>query len=131
MKIHHVGYLTNNIEETIREFALLGYNAGEVYDDNIQCTRICLLISEENEIVELVQPFEENRQMMRMLNKRGSSPYHVCYEVDSVVEVYHTLLNQEGWINVFEPVKAVALENRLITYFYNTKMGLIEFVNKL
>ena len=68
--------------------------------------------------------------MLRMLKNRGASPYHICYEVESVDVVYSELSSKEGWMNVFEPVEAVALNNKKITYFYNARLGLVEFVNK-
>ena len=87
-----------------------------------------MLVSESGNI-ELVEPNADNIQMQKLLKKRGCSPYHICYEVDDVNKIYREFSNKEGWMNIFEPVIAPALENRLITYFYNTKIGIVEFVN--
>lgn len=130
MKIHHIGYLTNDISDSVREFKLLGYIGGEVFRDPIQNCNICLLKSQTTgDCIELVQPFEDNIQMQKMLKKRGCSAYHICYEVDDVEEAYKEYSEKEGWMNIFKPVAAIALENRKITYFYNTKIGFVEFVN--
>ena len=130
MKIHHVGYLTNKIQSSIEYFQDLGYKADEVYEDNIQLCNICLLYHKESgDCIELVEPYEANAQMQRLLKKRGCGIYHICYEVDDVNAVCDEFCSKEGWMNIFKPVKAIALDNRLITYFYNPNIGFIEFVN--
>lgn len=130
MKVHHVGYITNDIEESIAGFEVLGYIGNEILNDPIQNCKICLLTElQTGDIIELVQPNEDNLQMLKLLKKRGCSAYHICYEVDDVEFVYQQFLSKEGWMNIFEPKVAVALGGRKITYFYNTKIGFIEFVN--
>ncbi len=104
--------------------------SGGVENDNIQQCRICLLVNKNNDdCIELVEPFNDNIQMQKMLKKRGNSAYLICYEVLDVNAVYSEFCEKEGWMNIFKPVKAVALDNRLITYFYNVNLGFVEFVN--
>ena len=129
MKIHHIGYITDNINETIKEFKELGYTEQDgVFNDSRQNCLICLLVS-DYDCIELVQPLPDNVQMQKLLKKRGRSSYHICYEVEDVFETYKQFLQKEGWMNIFEPVIAPALNDKLVTYFYNTKIGFIEFVN--
>ena len=64
-----------------------------------------------------------------MLAKRGVSTYHLCYEVEDVQAVYDELSAKDEWVAMFEPVEAVAFNNRKITYFMNYEVGFIEFVN--
>jgi|GEM_PF-3159974 len=61
-----------------------------------------------------------------MLNKKGVSPYHLCYEVDDIQAVYDDLSSREEWLLMFEPV---AFSNRKITYFMNYDVDFIELVN--
>ena len=128
MKLHHYGYITDSIENTVKSFADLGYTAGEVYNDDVQKCQICLL-SGGNTDIELVKPYEQNLSMQKMMKKRGVYPYHRCYEVDDIEAIYNDLTAKEGWLPLFEPVPAVALGNRLITYFVNADIGFVEFVN--
>jgi len=130
MKIDHIGYITNNIEDTCREFNILGYTLkGDLVIDERQNCRLCIMESEAGDKIEMVEPCDDNVQMLKILKKRGCSSYHICYEVDDVMETYKSLSQKEGWISIFKPVHAPALENRLITYFYNIKIGFVEFVN--
>ena len=130
MKLHHTGYLTGNIEETAKVFEILGYVAQPMFDDTVQRCFICFLKRAEGEsLIELVQPYEDNKTMQKMLTKRGVSPYHICYEVEDVQAIYDKLSDTEGWLPMFAPVEAVAFENRKIVYFMNYEAGFIEFVN--
>lgn len=130
MKLHHVGYITDNIDETARAFEALGYNKEPTFDDTIQKCFISFLSREKGEVmIELVQPYKDNRQMQKILTKRGVSPYHVCYEVDDLLAIYDKLSETEGWLPIFAPVEAVAFDNRKITYFHKYEVGYVEFVN--
>lgn len=129
MKLDHIGYITGDILSTSKGFEIMGYEAGEIFSDDIQKCRICFLNNNAGDKIELVEPYEDNTPMQKMLKKRGTGPYHVCYEVEDVNEVYEDMLNKEGWIAIFNPVEAVAFDNRKITYFLNGEIGFVEFVN--
>lgn len=128
-RIDHIGYLTECIAESISVFESLGYKSGQIYDDNNQRCRICFLERQDEIRVELVEPYEDNRTMQRMLKKQGNGPYHTCHIVDDINKAYDSLRN-EGWYAMFEPIEAVAFDNRKICYFYKEEVGYIELVNK-
>lgn len=131
MKLHHTGYITGNIDETAKAFEVLGYSKQPTFDDTIQKCFICFLKRDDGEpLIELVQPYEENKSMQKMLTKRGVSPYHLCYEVEDVQTMYDRLSETEGWLPMFAPVEAIAFDNRKITYFMNAETGFVEYVNK-
>lgn len=124
----HIGYVTKNIEKTAATFTLLGYEAGEVVNDDTQKTRICLLKKEGEVDIELVEPYPENETMLKML-KKGVTPYHVCYRVPDV-QIAFGQLKESGFTPLFSPVAAPAFNNRLICYFWKNDMGLIEIVEE-
>ena len=128
-KIDHIGYLTGDIAATAKAFEKLGYQMGEIVNDDTQRTRICFLTKADEVRVELVEPYEDNRTMQKMLTKQGVSPYHTCYEVEDVDREYEQLI-QEDWVALFKPVAAPAFGNRKICYFWNAEIGFIELVNK-
>ena len=128
-KIDHIGYLTGDIAATGKAFEKLGYQMGEIVNDDTQRTRICFLTKADEVRVELVEPYEDNKTMQKMLTKRGVTPYHTCYEVDDVDVEYEQLI-QEDWTALFKPVAAPAFGNRKICYFWNSEIGFIELVNK-
>ena len=125
----HVGYLTGDIRSTAKEFERLGYVAGDIVDDDTQRTKICFLTKPGEVRIELVQPYEDNKTMQKMLTKRGVTPYHMCYEVDDVDQEYDKLI-QEDWTALFKPVAAPAFDGRKICYFWSSEIGFIELVNR-
>lgn len=127
-RIHHIGYLTGDINNTAKAFELLGYSAGETIADNTQQTFICFLHKDGETTIELVQPYDDNKTMQKLLAKRGVTPYHLCYEVDDVEQEYEDLISK-NWTPLFKPIPAPAFDNRKICYFWNSEIGFIELVD--
>ena len=115
--IEHIGYLTGNIEASIEQFKLLGYTpVGGAIIDYTQKTRICFIQKQNETKIELVEPLAENEPMLKMLKKRGTGPYHICYEVEDI-EIEFDELIAKNWTPLFKPVEAPAFDNRKICYF--------------
>jgi len=130
MKLHHIGYVVDKIEEVMPNFEILGYKTSSLpVNDDIQRCRICFIERANEPLIELVEPYENNKSLRKMQTQRGNAPYHMCYEVDDVEALFDELSEKEGWMPLFRPVEAAAFNNRLITYFYNTQIGYVEFVN--
>ena len=130
MKLHHIGYVVDKIEEVMPNFEILGYKtSSSPVNDDIQRCRICFIERANEPLIELVEPYENNKSLRKMLTQRGNAPYHTCYEVEDVEALFDELSEKEGWIPLFRPVEAAAFNNCLITYFYNTQVGYVEFVN--
>ena len=127
--INHIGYLTDDIAATAKQFEIFGYCADEVIHDDTQRTRICFLRKEGELVIELVEPYADNKTMQRMLAKGGVTPYHICFEVDDVEKEYQYLTGND-WLALFKPVAAPAFGNRKICYFWKREIGLIELVSK-
>ena len=126
--LDHIGYVTDNIAQTAETFCLFGYEAGIIINDDTQRTRICFLRKEGETTIELVEPYEDNKTMQKML-KRGVSPYHTCYQVDDMASAYEEMLDND-FTPLFKPVEAPAFDNRLICYFWKSDVGFIELVNR-
>lgn len=130
MKLHHIGYVVDKIEEVMPNFEILGYKTSSLpVNDDIQRCRICFIERANEPLIELVEPYENNKSLRKMQTQRGNAPYHMCYEVDDVEALFDELSEKEGWMPLFRPVEAAAFNNRLITYFYHTQVGYVEFVN--
>ena len=130
MKLHHIGYVVERIEKAQQSFETLGYKeVQKPVNDDIQKCRIGFIEREGEPMIELVEPYENNKSLRKMLAQRGNAPYHMCYEVEDVEALFDALSEKEGWMPLFRPLEAAAFRNRLITYFYNAQMGYVEFVN--
>ena len=126
-RFEHVGYVTDDIAKATESFRFFGYTADRIVDDDTQLTRICFLRKPGEPNIELVEPYEDNKTMQKML-KRGVTPYHTCYEVDDIFTAYEEMVNQ-NFTPLFKPVAAPAFDNRLICYFWKSEVGLVELVN--
>ncbi len=127
--LNHIGYLTDNIANTASAFEMMGYTAGETVRDDTQRTFICFLSKCGEVSIELVQPYDDNRTMQKLLAKRGVSPYHVCYDVEDIHGEVARMVEQD-WTPLFRPVAAPAMGGRLICYLWNGAAGFIELVAK-
>lgn len=132
MKLHHIGYVVDAIEPSIKALQTLDNKLVTTppIRDEIQRCRICFVQRENEPMIELVEPYENNKSLRKMLTQRGNAPYHMCYEVENVEALFDELSEKEGWMPLFRPVEAAAFGNRLITYFYNAQLGYVEFVNR-
>ena len=54
--LDHIGYITDNIVQTLEQFSLFGYKAGDIINDDTQRTRICFLKKQNETTIELVEP---------------------------------------------------------------------------
>lgn len=90
MKLDHIGYITDKIDETKEGFVRLGYVPESVVDFEAHKCKICFLRKEGETTVELVEPYEENKSLRKLL-KNGVTPYHVCYEVEDIHQSINTL----------------------------------------
>ncbi len=129
LKIDHVGYLTDNIDATIGVMGMLGYVHTPVVNDDTQRCRICFMEKVGEVRIELVEPYEDNRTMQKMLKKQGCGPYHTCHTVDDIEQAYEELLTRD-FLPLFKPVPAPAFNNKRICYFFKQEIGYIEIVEK-
>lgn len=129
-RFHHIGYVTDSIANTSAPYVQAGYQATPTIDDEIQRVKICFLTKDGMPRVELIEPIDEQSSVNKILKKNGVAPYHVCYEVDDINAVVDELVDVQGYIPLFRPVEAIALDNKLICYLYKKEVGFIELVNK-
>ena len=129
-RFHHIGYVTDSIANTSAPYVQAGYQATPVIDDEIQRVKICFLTKDGMPRVELIEPIDEQSSVNKILKKNGVAPYHVCYEVDDINATVDELVDVQGYIPLFRPVEAIALDNKLICYLYKKEVGFIELVNK-
>lgn len=133
MKVHHVGYFVNNIEEARDGFLRLGYReSSPCFFDDLRKIFVQFLISEETQggdpiTVELVAAGEGCTLFNKKMQSLGNMPYHICYECGDLDESIAEL-RQQHFLVVREPQPACGLGNRRIAFLYSKAVGLIELV---
>ena len=132
LKIHHIGYAVNNMEEAISAFLPLGYELEKApqYDTD-RDMYIAFLHHKYNETVELIQPdHEKDTTISKLLKRTGPSPYHICYRTDNLEESIALLKDiGSGYYPVSKIERAVTIApNARVIFLYNGAIGLIELV---
>lgn len=129
IRLHHVGYTVADIHVSAGQFALLGYQAGEIlYDKGLQ-VELCYLSKEGALPIELVHQLQEDSLEAELLRKNGVMPYHLAYETCDFDKVCEELQAQ-GYERLFAPVPVEVLHGIRICYFHHPAVGYIEILEK-
>lgn len=127
LEVHHIGYAVSNMENGKDVFEKMGYvSLGDIVSDEIRNIRILFMKMGET-VIELVQPNGEGNPVDGTLKKNGSCPYHICYKTDDINKSIDEL-KKEGFMVIKKPEIAPAIDNNLVAFLYNIKIGLIELV---
>ena len=129
-KLDHIGYAVNDLETTARHYLEAGWEGSPVYEETSQHARIMFLTKEGFPKIELVASDGQGKfPAENTLKYSGVAPYHLCYEVDDIVEAMESLY-EEGFMPMFMPVESVAMGGRKICYLCSLEVGTIEIVSK-
>ena len=129
MRLHHIAYVTQNVEEKATKLAnLLGFQmAGPPMIDEVQRVRAQFMKMGDGGLLELLEPYGEKSPVQRHLQK-GGGLYHLCFEVNDLDVTLQRLRDSGDAIVVCEPVPAPAIDNRRVAFVVTTDRDLIEFV---
>ncbi|MDA8769754.1 VOC family protein [Schleiferiaceae bacterium] len=126
--IHHIAYLTENIESAVNEMSALGFTLeSPIYDIISQKVRVCFLRNKENICYELVEPYVENFTLRRLISN-GVTIYHTGYLVSSI-EGAKDYLKEKGFylVSIFH---SEAFDERRCAFFVSRSKNLIELIEK-
>lgn len=130
LKLDHIGYAVSDIKKTASHYVNAGWELSEVYDEVAQNARIAFLTKQGFPAIELVAPGSgEKDPVSAILRKSGVTPYHMCYEVDDIMQSMEDLY-EEGFVPLFMPIESVAMQGRQICYLTSLDVGTIEIVSK-
>jgi methylmalonyl-CoA/ethylmalonyl-CoA epimerase len=127
--LHHVGFLTGDLEGTSQHFnSVLGYKIeSRVVEDSLQTARVQFLRQPGGTSwLELVTPNGEGGKLANAL-KQGDGLHHLCYEVTDL-ESACSAYRDRGCLMVGSPTPAVAFDGRRIAWFMDRRRFLFELV---
>ena len=129
LKVHHIGYAVPSIEQSLSEFEALGWTiCSGVTEDESRKVRIQFIRMGED-VVELVAPLTEDSPIRKTLQKGSGTPYHICYEVDSLEDA-EAEFKSKSFIVFKKPSPAPAIGMRRVEWFYSKNGGILELVEK-
>ena len=121
MKFHHIGYLTNNINNSFRDFKKLNYKkSGVLITDNLLKVKIQFL-KNSNNLIELVKPDKINYGLKRILLKKNYA-YHLAYKVNNLERSLKNI--KKSFKIIVNPVPAKAFKGKNVA-FVKIKDGFI------
>ena len=127
--IHHYGFATSDLEQSIIAFRSIGFHVDDIVIDPVQNVRIAFASHPINATIELISDIDEFGPTSHFISKNGNGLYHICYEVNNLDETIK-LLRENSFLLRHPPVHAVALNNRRIAWMYNRYIGLFELLEK-
>jgi len=129
MRVHHIAYVTENLEKKAAEFAMLfGFRtAGPAVVDPVQGVRIQFMEVGNGSLIELLEAYGEKSPVRRHL-ENGGGLYHLCFEVDDLLGTLARLRDSGKAVVVCDPVPAPAIDNRRVVFVVTEGRDLIEFV---
>lgn len=127
MKIAHIGYAVNSLEKSVKQFEALGYiPESDVFCDQTRHVRIQFWRNGDY-ILELIAPLDAESPIHDLLKKKGSSPYHICYETkDLSADIAR--LEKQGFKVISKPLPAPAINGCPVCFLFSPIIGLIELV---
>ena len=129
LKLHHIGLVVQNINESLGEIAnFLSFESTSLPTIiGSQKVNICFLKT-NNVYIELIEPTEENSPITNFA-KEGGGFHHLCFEVDDIQQEIDRMVKNGAHL-VVAPVKG--FEDRLTAFLMlnlkKTKCKLIELV---
>ena len=127
MKLHHIGIVVKNIQESLGELTqYLDFESTTVPSlVGSQKVNICFLKT-NNVFLELIEPAQENSPISNFI-KKGGGFHHLCFEVEDI-HLELEKMKKNGARIVVDVVKG--FEERLIAFIMldmeNTNCNLIE-----
>ncbi len=130
VKFHHYGLAVKNFDKAILFHRNLGYTVGDEVYDELQNVFLILCVSKNFPNVELVRPADNKSPIDGYLNKSNEIIYHTCYELDTNNISINEFFADNRFICVSKSKPAILFNNRLVSFYYLSDVGLIEILEK-
>ncbi len=128
MKFHHVGYLTDNLKNSIESFKILNYKKkGNLVRDNLLKVQIQFLKNSDNHIIELVKPDRKNIGLINIFKKKIFA-YHFAYKVSNLEKSLKKL--KKKFKIIVNPIPAKAFKNKKVAFLKMKNGFIVELIQK-
>ena len=131
MKLHHIGIVVKNIEESLGDLGKYLKFVETTIPILIESQKVNVCFLKTSDVyIELIEP-TENDSPVKNIAESGGGFHHLCFEVDDIFGELESMKKNGGRI-IVEPVKG--FEDRLIAFVLldmkNTNCKLIELAEK-
>jgi methylmalonyl-CoA/ethylmalonyl-CoA epimerase len=126
---HHIGIATKSIDKCVDIYHNFGYNVSETKAEPSQNVNICFLSRSGSPLLEIIEPLNNESPISRIVQNSGTTPYHLCFEVDDILKSIKEL-EEIKFRLLFEPITSEAMDEGLFCYLFSSEIGLIELYQK-
>ena len=127
MIFHHIGFLTENINNTYNQFKFLNYNKEKkLFVDKVFKVKIQFIKLNTN-IIELIKPSKSNIGLKNILKNKNYA-YHFAYKVYDIDDEIVKL--EKKFKLIVKPTPAVAFDNKKVSFFKMKNGFIIELIEK-
>ena len=129
MSFHHIGCLTDNMEECLMVYSQgLGFtNISKIYSIADQKVKVCFIETGPGTFLELVEPLGDNA-MLRKILKSKNPYYHIGYQVDDINRSISRMQDEGCYlVNKF---RSEAFQHKWCAFLYTREMHLIELIER-
>lgn len=130
-RFNHVGLAVHAIDEAARALTVFGLRSDptlpDVVDPVMHVRLRFLRAGPDQPLIELVEGLEVGSPVASILARNGPMPYHLCFAVQSLTDAA-TRLRRQGYRPSSGRVQATGFGGKLVQFFYNTQIGLVELV---
>ena len=131
MKLHHIGIVVKNIQESLGELGkFLDFKETSIpISVKSQKVNVCFLKTSDV-YIELIEPVESDSPV-KTFSESGGGFHHLCFEVEDIFKEIKRMVDDCARV-IVEPTKG--FEDRLIAFVLlnlkNTNCNLIELAEK-
>ena len=116
MKIHHIGYLVQNIEKAQAQFKELGFTEStQLFSDELRGIYI-IFMEKDGYVIELISPSKDDSIVSNLIKTHKNSPYHICYESFNIDDDMK-FLKRNKYIKITALEPAIAFDNKKVVFF--------------
>ncbi len=132
LKFHHIGIAVKDFKKSLEFYKMLKYKwfKSKIFRDKKQKVDLILLKHDHFSNIELVKPYGSSSPILNYIKDVDNRIYHFCYEVNSFEKTEKKLKKKFRIFNVVKPTPAILFNNRLVSFYYIDKVGLIELIKK-
>jgi len=130
MKIHHLGLVSDNLEELIKSLDINKSSISETINDPVQNNKLQFTYLPENKLwLELIEPSNEKSTTYKFAKKNGQGLHHIgitCKDIENVEEYYSNL--DEAFVVGRYNINVKSFGGNIKTLFIVIKGLIIEFI---
>ncbi len=127
MRVHHIGFLTKNMEKATERFLALGFETERPScPDPVRGVHIAFM-KNGGYRVELICPDSKASPMYPLLAHYRNTPYHLCYMVEDLAQAMEAL-SGEGYTVFDAPKEAPCIDGHPVAFLLHRDIGIIELL---